>query len=302
MDASLNGPLGPISLTTMILTMGRIQDNQIVVNDPKASSHHAEIRPTVYGYSIVDLGSTNGTYVNEQRLEPHNPRALTSADTIRIGDTRFTYTASGSSPEVPPTVYAAPGSNFGGDGYQPTVSAPPPAYNNYTPQAAPPPFSSPNYQGYAPPQQPGYVPPGAPAFAQSQQPKRNLRWLWITLGIVGVLLVVVCGVCAFLGLVVNKSTPDKTLDTFCSDLNNKQYHDAYLQLSPSIRSSTPENTFTAGFTNISNCTHTGASDDGTLGTANLTLRNNLGQSANFTVNLTKDSNSDWKISNLQKSI
>ncbi len=302
MDASLNGPLGPISLTTAILTLGRVQDNQIVVNDPKASSHHAEIHPTVYGYSIVDLGSTNGTYVNEQRLEPHNPRPLNSADTIRIGDTRFTYTTSGSSSDVPPTVYASPGSNFSGDGYQPTVSAPPPGYNNYAPPSAPPQFSSPNYQGYAPPQQPGYPSPGAPAFAQPQQPNRNLRWLWITLGIVGVLLVVVCGVCAFLGFVVNKSTPNKTLDAFCSDLNNKHYHDAYLQLSPSIRSTTPENTFTTGISGISSCTHTDASDDGTLATSTLTLRNSAGQSLNFTANLTKDSNNDWKISSLQKSI
>ena len=293
MDASLNGPLGPISLTTTILTLGRIQDNQIVVNDPKASSHHAEIRPTVYGYSIVDLGSTNGTYVNEQRLEPHNPRSLTSADTIRIGDTRFTYTTSGGSSDVPPTVYASPA-----DGYQPTISAPPPAYNNYTPAPAPPPFSSPNYQGYAPPQQPGYPPPGAPVFAQPQPPKRNLRWLWITLGIVGVLLLALCGVCGFLTFAA--PTPDKTLDAFCNDLNNKQYHDAYQQLSSGAQSSGSESSFTTTFSNVSTCAHTKATEDGTIGTANMTLTTRTGLVANFVVKLVKDSNGIWKINELQK--
>ena len=298
MDASLNGPLGPISLTTTILTLGRMQDNQVVVNDPKASSRHAEIRPTVYGYSIVDLGSTNGTFVNEQRLEAHNPRPLNSTDTIRIGDTRFTYTASGSS-EVPPTVYASPGLNSGGDLYPPTVAAPP-AYNNYTPSSAPPPFPSPNYSGYIPPQQPGYVPPVAPAFASPQQPKRNLKWLWITLGIVGGLLVVLCAICGFLVFVANPSTPDKTLDTFCNDLNNKQYHDAYLQLSPRVQSTGSESSFTSTFTNVNSCAHTNAADNGTTGSANLTLTTRTGLAANFVVKLTKDSSNIWKIDDLQK--
>ena len=282
MNASLNGPLGPISLTTTILTLGRVQDNQIVVNDPKASSHHAEIRPTVYGYSIVDLGSTNGTFVNEQRLEPHNPRPLSSSDTIRIGDTRFTYTATGSS-DAPPTVYAPPGSHSGNDFYQPTVAASPPAYNNYMPSSAPPP-------GYMPPVAPGYV----------QPPKKSLKWLWITLGIVGGLLLVLCVICGFLIFFVNPSTPNKTLDTFCNDLNNKQYHDAYLQLSPGFQSSLSESAFTGTFSRVNGCAHTDASENGSTSTANLTLTTSAGLTANPVVSLIKDGNNTWKINDLRK--
>jgi hypothetical protein len=43
------------------------------------------------GYNIVDLGSTNGTFVNEQRLIAHMPRLLNVGDKIRIGDTVLTY-------------------------------------------------------------------------------------------------------------------------------------------------------------------------------------------------------------------
>jgi len=309
MDASLNGPLGQISLTTATLTLGRVQDNQVVVNDSKASSHHAEIRSTVDGYTITDLGSTNGTFVNEQQLAPHTPRALNNADIIRIGDTRFTYTISGPA-AIPPTIYAAPGN----EPYAPTVAAPPPAYGNYTPPPVSPPVSPEPYPGYVPPPpqpsalpgqypgygvppQPAYLPPAAPPFVP--QPKKSLKWLWITLSIVGGALVLLCVGCTVF-ITLAASTPNKTLDAFCTGINNKQYHDAYLQLSTRVQSETPESTFTKTFTNISSCTHTSASEDGSVRTAKLTLGAITGEAANFNVNLIKDAESNWKIDSLQR--
>jgi predicted component of type VI protein secretion system len=75
------------------LTIGRASDNRLVVNSPTASSHHAEIRSGVSGYSLTDLGSTNGTFVNEQPLASHLPRLLQGGDRIRIGDMVFLYEA-----------------------------------------------------------------------------------------------------------------------------------------------------------------------------------------------------------------
>lgn len=95
MDAALLGPSGRTVLGSNVCTIGRAPDNQLVISDPKASSHHAEIRPTGQGYTIIDLGSTNGTFVNDQLLVRNMPRPLNQGDTIRIGDVAFTYIVSG---------------------------------------------------------------------------------------------------------------------------------------------------------------------------------------------------------------
>jgi len=91
MEAYLQGPFGRIVLGPDIATIGRALDNRLVVNSPIASSHHAEIRPGVSGFNLTDLGSTNGSFVNEQPLAPHLPRLLQGGDRIRIGDMTFLY-------------------------------------------------------------------------------------------------------------------------------------------------------------------------------------------------------------------
>lgn len=107
MGAALQGPFGRIDLGPAVLTIGRAPDNQFVVNDPKASSHHAEIRPGVQGYSITDLGSTNGTLVNEQRLDRYIPHQLNGGERILIGDMTFEFEESNVL-QVAPTVYGSP--------------------------------------------------------------------------------------------------------------------------------------------------------------------------------------------------
>ena len=104
--------------------VGRAPDNQLVVNDIKVSSHHAQIRPDGDGYVIVDLGSSNGTFVNEQRLVPNQSHILSSNDRIRIGDTTFVFegNAPSTQSEGEATVYA--GSSQGD-----IASYPPPVFN-----------------------------------------------------------------------------------------------------------------------------------------------------------------------------
>jgi pSer/pThr/pTyr-binding forkhead associated (FHA) protein len=91
MEAALSSSLGRTILGTSILTIGRARDNGLVLSDPTVSSRHAEIRPDGQGYSIVDLGSTNGTFVNEQRLTKNTPLLLHAGDMVRIGNFTFTY-------------------------------------------------------------------------------------------------------------------------------------------------------------------------------------------------------------------
>ena len=95
MEVALHGPSGRTILGPSVLTIGRAQSNQLVINDSKASSRHAEIHPTGQGYNIIDLGSMNGTFVNEQRINSGTPRPLSQGNTIRIGDTTLTYIVSG---------------------------------------------------------------------------------------------------------------------------------------------------------------------------------------------------------------
>ena len=66
--------------------IGRVPDNDIVVPHLSVSRHHAELHATPDGYRIVDLGSHNGTFVNEQRA---TAAPLAEGDTVGFGDTTF---------------------------------------------------------------------------------------------------------------------------------------------------------------------------------------------------------------------
>lgn len=69
-------------------TLGR-GDVEIQIEDPFASARHARITRQGYVLMIEDLGSTNGTYLNEEPLS--GPQPLHPGDRIRIGDSEFSY-------------------------------------------------------------------------------------------------------------------------------------------------------------------------------------------------------------------
>jgi hypothetical protein len=69
-------------------TMGR-GDVEIQLDDPFASSRHAKITRQGRTLVLTDLGSTNGTYLNDEPLTGAQP--LHPGDVIRIGDSEFTY-------------------------------------------------------------------------------------------------------------------------------------------------------------------------------------------------------------------
>lgn len=70
-------------------TMGRGDDAEVRLEDPFASGRHARL--TRQGRLVVleDLGSTNGTYLNEELVT--GPQPLHPGDRVRIGDSEFTY-------------------------------------------------------------------------------------------------------------------------------------------------------------------------------------------------------------------
>jgi pSer/pThr/pTyr-binding forkhead associated (FHA) protein len=71
-----------LPLEQEVLTIGRALDNDLVVEDPAVSRHHAEIRRQYGHYYLTDLQSTNGTVVNGKRV---SGSFLQDGDLIRVG-------------------------------------------------------------------------------------------------------------------------------------------------------------------------------------------------------------------------
>ena len=85
------------------ITMGRDVTNDVVLADPEVSRQHARINRTPGGYVLEDLGSTNGTFVNGERLVA--PRVLNPGDLVGLGeDVTLTFEATAS--EAAATVMA----------------------------------------------------------------------------------------------------------------------------------------------------------------------------------------------------
>jgi ABC-type multidrug transport system ATPase subunit/pSer/pThr/pTyr-binding forkhead associated (FHA) protein len=73
-------------------TIGRSSSNDIQLSHPAVSARHARIIRAPNGQTTIeDLGSTNGTFVNTDRLTPGVPQVLRTGDVIRIGPFRLAY-------------------------------------------------------------------------------------------------------------------------------------------------------------------------------------------------------------------
>ncbi|GAA4382444.1 FHA domain-containing protein [Brevibacterium sp. NPDC049920] len=67
------------------ITLGRAGGNTVVLEDDFASGHHARIVPDSGHWYVEDLGSTNGTFINGQRL--HSPVQMRIGTPVTIGHT-----------------------------------------------------------------------------------------------------------------------------------------------------------------------------------------------------------------------
>lgn len=74
------------------LTFGRKSANDVVIRDVSISRFHAEVRREGHGFMLYDLGSSNGTYVNGERM---TSRVLQPDDVITIGEETFSFEAAG---------------------------------------------------------------------------------------------------------------------------------------------------------------------------------------------------------------
>jgi pSer/pThr/pTyr-binding forkhead associated (FHA) protein len=151
-------------LTKDITTLGRDITNDIVINDPEVSRHHLRFIRGTSGFTIEDLGSTNGTFINGQRITGSRP--LNHGDMLGLGET-VTLGYERARPTAPVT--EAPGA--APIPTPPPMQPPQPSYSPPQQQQAPPP------QQQQAPQQPYYQPPqqdynynNAPEYGAPQAP------------------------------------------------------------------------------------------------------------------------------------
>jgi predicted component of type VI protein secretion system len=90
-----------IDLTKEVSMMGRDVTNDVVLGDAEVSRQHARLTRTPAGFVLEDLGSTNGTFVNGDRLAA--PRVLNAGDLLGLGE-NVTLTFEATAPESAATV------------------------------------------------------------------------------------------------------------------------------------------------------------------------------------------------------
>ncbi len=77
------------SLSEIENTIGRTDDNFILLSDPSISRHHAKILRSGEQYTLVDLGSSNGSRYNGKPV--HEPKRLMPGDRVHFGNVEFVY-------------------------------------------------------------------------------------------------------------------------------------------------------------------------------------------------------------------
>lgn len=179
------------------ITLGRAPDNVLVLDDKAASRHHAEVRRSGAGWMLVDLGSSNGTWVDGKKV---GSIELSDGMVFLIGNTRLSFeeeawngrtmqvdmkemvegelSPAPPQPAVPPA-YAPPQPQappMSPQAAQPSVSPPPPVAAPVPPPIAPAPapVEPPQLQERPRPVPPAAMAPAAPSYPDYQQSSPNI--------------------------------------------------------------------------------------------------------------------------------
>jgi pilus assembly protein CpaF len=111
------------------ITVGRVQGNDIVLPKGNVSKRHSKIVLKEGKFIIVDLKSTNGTYVNGHKIS--SPQVIKNTDKVYVGDFILSIEEGGGDgaalggPSAPPPMPGPPGPPMGGPGGPPGPPGPP---------------------------------------------------------------------------------------------------------------------------------------------------------------------------------
>ena len=323
MEAVLTGPMGRTLLGSSEVSIGCDPDNSLIIADLRTAAHHARVRPDGPGYAIVDLGSEYGTIVNGRWLEPDMVRPLLPGDIIQIGNTSLTFEVFQNAAAIPTGLLGVGvGSPVGGSRENAPVSMPAPARTDiadqdtgrFNPLAAAKPATSPKISmsslrsrlNSSQPAQPPYtsqpwVPGGISTYPSQQQLwQQDRRRLYIAL--IAMLAIII--VFSLISLIVSRSTPDKTLDTFCNALVAGNGQLAASQLTPKLQNQQGVLASFVAANKITACTHTLSITRGASTTATLSVTIQSNSSATnsqrkILITLIQEANGIWKIDALQ---
>ena len=131
-------------------------------NDPEISRQHARFHQLESGeIAVEDLGSTNGTFVNGERIDA--PRVLAPGDTVKVGQTTLRFDSAGQATTISPAPDLGAAAAGAGAAAGAAAVTPPPA-----PAQGPPPPEPPHH--LSPPPPPPEPPPSPPAPEPPTEP------------------------------------------------------------------------------------------------------------------------------------
>jgi hypothetical protein len=88
-----------VPLTKPVVTIGRALDNDVVIDDPRVSRHHAQLRLRQGRYVLYDTGSSGGTFANNQ---PVSEVVLSAGDVISLAGAQIIFGEDTPTPPQPP--------------------------------------------------------------------------------------------------------------------------------------------------------------------------------------------------------
>lgn len=111
-----DGASGALELDAERMSVGRADDNQLIIADDSVSSHHGEVAFDGSSWTLTDLGSTNGTKVGGARVETV---PLTSGAAFQLGNVNCVFLGDGEEDaySAPTMSVSTPSSGYGSQPY-----------------------------------------------------------------------------------------------------------------------------------------------------------------------------------------